>query len=61
MTGAYGDVERMIAVRDAKSPTGKMGTAWDVAHAALYLASDESAYVNAMQLVVDGGLTATVR
>ncbi len=61
MTGAYGDVERMIAVRDAKSPTGKMGTAWDVAHAALYLASDESAYVNAAQLVVDGGLTATVR
>ena len=61
MTTAYGDVERMIAVRDAKSPTGKMGTAWDVAHAALYLASDESAYVNAMQLVVDGRLTATVR
>ncbi len=61
MTSAYGDVDRMIAVRDAKSPTGKMGTAWDVAHAALYLASDESAYVNAAQLVVDGGLTATVR
>ena len=61
MTSAYGDLDQMIAVRDAKSPTGKMGTAWDVAHAALYLASDESAYVNAMQLVVDGGLTATVR
>ncbi len=61
MTTAYGDVDRMIAVRDAKSPTGKMGTAWDVAHAALFLASDESAYVNAAQLVVDGGLTATVR
>lgn len=61
MMGAYGDLERMIAVRDAKSPTGKMGTAWDVAHAALYLASDESAYVNAAQLVVDGGLAATVR
>ena len=61
MTTAYGDVDRMIAVRDAKSPTGKMGTAWDVAHAALYLASDESMYVNALQLIVDGGLTATVR
>ncbi len=61
MAGAYEDLERMMAVRDAKSPTGKMGTAWDVAHAALFLASDESRYVNALQLVVDGGLTATVR
>ncbi len=62
MAGAFaGDVERMMAVRDAKSPTGKMGTAWDVAHAALFLASDESSYVNAAQLVVDGGLAATVR
>ncbi len=61
MTGAYGDVERIIGVRDVKSPTGKMGTARNVAHAALCLASDESAYVNAAKLVVDGGLTATAR
>jgi NAD(P)-dependent dehydrogenase (short-subunit alcohol dehydrogenase family) len=62
MQEAYGgDVDKMVAVRDAKSPTGKMGTAWDVAHAALFLASDEAAYVNAIQLVVDGGITATIR
>jgi NAD(P)-dependent dehydrogenase (short-subunit alcohol dehydrogenase family) len=62
MQEAYGgDVDKMVAIRDAKSPTGKMGTAWDVAHAALFLASDEAAYVNAIQLVVDGGITATIR
>ena len=48
----------VIARRDAFSPTGKMGDAWDVAYAALFLASDESKYVNATEIVVDGGLTA---
>ena len=38
-------------------PTGKQGEPWDVAYAALFLASDESKYVNATELVVDGGLT----
>ena len=34
-----------------------MGDAWDVAHAALFLASDEAGYITGTQLVVDGGLT----
>jgi NAD(P)-dependent dehydrogenase (short-subunit alcohol dehydrogenase family) len=54
---AQGDVQRMIAIRDAQCPTGKMGDAWDVAHASLFLASDEARYVNGHCLVVDGGLT----
>jgi len=50
--------QAVIAARDAMSPTGKMGDAWDVAYAALFLASDEAKYVNATELIVDGGLTA---
>ncbi len=52
-----GDVEKMWAVRDAQCPMGEMGDAWDVAYAALYLASDEAKYVTGIELVVDGGIT----
>jgi NAD(P)-dependent dehydrogenase (short-subunit alcohol dehydrogenase family) len=37
--------------------TGRQGTAWEVAHAALFLLSDEASYVTGHGLVVDGGLT----
>ena len=36
-------------------PLGRMGTAWDVAYAALYLSSDESSFVTGLELPVDGG------
>jgi NAD(P)-dependent dehydrogenase (short-subunit alcohol dehydrogenase family) len=52
---AYAD-ER--AARHAASPTGRMGTPWDVAEAALFLMSDRAAYVNGVLLPVDGGLSA---
>lgn len=56
----YGDgnVDAMMEKRNAQCPTGQMGDAWDVARAALYLASDESGYVTGTELVVDGGITA---
>ncbi len=58
LTAAYGgDLEDMIRQRDAQSPTGQMGDAWDIAHAALFLASDEAKYVNGVALPVDGGLS----
>ena len=56
---AAGGTDAWIRARDARSPTKKMGDAWDIAHAALFLASDEAKYVNGHCLVVDGGLSAT--
>lgn len=55
-----GGVEAMIRKRDAMVPMGHMGDAWDVAYAALFLASDEARYITGIELVVDGGLTCTV-
>ena len=52
-----GDVEETWAARDAQCPMGHMGDAWDVANAALFLASDEAKYVTGIELVVDGGIT----
>ena len=40
-------------------PSGRHGDAWDIAHAVLFLAGDESKYVNATSIVVDGGLSAS--
>lgn len=53
--------EQIIAERDAKVPLGRrMGTAWDVAHAALFLASDEGGFITGVSLPVDGGAHVTV-
>jgi NAD(P)-dependent dehydrogenase (short-subunit alcohol dehydrogenase family) len=59
LKGAYGggDIDKMIAVRDAMCPTGKMGDAWDIAYASLFLASDEARYITGVALPVDGGVT----
>ncbi len=55
------DRETVIAERNAQVPLGrKMGSAWDVAYAALYLASDESRFVTGVLLPVDGGQSARV-
>jgi NAD(P)-dependent dehydrogenase (short-subunit alcohol dehydrogenase family) len=58
---AGGDFEGYRAHRDSQVPMGRMGDAWDVAHAALFLAADESRYVTGSELVVDGGLIAATR
>ncbi|MDQ2801322.1 MAG: SDR family oxidoreductase [Pseudomonadota bacterium] len=55
-TVAGGDAAALIASRNARCPMGRMGTAWDVAHAALFLASDEANYITGTEIVVDGGL-----
>jgi NAD(P)-dependent dehydrogenase (short-subunit alcohol dehydrogenase family) len=46
----------LIRARDATVPLGgKMGTAWDVANAALFLASDDAQFITGVLLPVDGG------
>jgi NAD(P)-dependent dehydrogenase (short-subunit alcohol dehydrogenase family) len=48
--------EEVISERESRVPLrNKMGTAWDVAYAALYLASDEASFVTGAALPVDGG------
>ncbi|MCA1300427.1 SDR family NAD(P)-dependent oxidoreductase [Stappia indica] len=58
---AAGQYDAFVATRNQQVPMARMGSAWDVAHAALFLAADESRYVTGTELVVDGGLTAATR
>ena len=50
----------IAAARAAAVPLGRQGTAWDVANAALFLASDEAAFITGVVLAVDGGQSARV-
>jgi NAD(P)-dependent dehydrogenase (short-subunit alcohol dehydrogenase family) len=51
----------IAAERDAKVPLrNKQGTAWDVAYAALFLASDEAGFVTGVALPVDGGASCRI-
>ena len=58
---AKGDYEGFVAHRHKQVPAGYMGESWDVAHAVVFLASDEARYINGQTLVVDGGLTSATR
>jgi len=52
--------EDVVAMRNARTPLGKrMGTAWDVAYAALFLHSDEARFISGIWLPVDGAAWAS--
>jgi NAD(P)-dependent dehydrogenase (short-subunit alcohol dehydrogenase family) len=53
-----GEVEETRQQLHARQPLGRMGRPDEIAPLALYLASDEAAYVTGAQMVIDGGLTA---
>ncbi len=57
----YPSIDAMVRARDAMSPTGKMGDGWDIAHAAVFLASDDAKFINGIVLPVDGGQHALMR
>jgi len=53
--------EAVREARNARVPLrGRMGTGWDTAHAALFLASDEANFITGVLLPVDGGMSARV-
>lgn len=54
----YTSAEEAVAgheFRDSRCPMGRQGSPWDIAKAALFLVSEDSAYITGVQLVVDGG------
>jgi meso-butanediol dehydrogenase/(S,S)-butanediol dehydrogenase/diacetyl reductase len=61
LTGSFlqgDDAEELLAEYAAVSPLNRLGAAREVAHAILFLASDEASFVTGAPLLVDGGTTA---
>jgi NAD(P)-dependent dehydrogenase (short-subunit alcohol dehydrogenase family) len=54
---ANADMDNTRRARDRQVPMGRMGTPWEVASVATFLASDDASYITGTEIVVDGGLT----
>ena len=52
------DLKNVAASIQGKVPAGRFGTATEIAHAALFFASDESAFTVGSELLIDGGMSA---
>jgi len=57
IAGQYADPQQMVDARNAACPMGVMGEGWDIAWAAVFLASDEAKFITGVCLPVDGGLS----
>jgi 2-keto-3-deoxy-L-fuconate dehydrogenase len=55
---ASGNIEEARKAFTARQPMGRLGKAEEIAALALYLASDESAFVTGQEFIIDGGWTA---
>ena len=58
LAGAHAGVDELVAARSRAVPLNRMGSVWEVAATALFLASDAASYVTGVCLAVDGGLSA---
>ncbi len=58
IAGTLGEAETIKAKLAKRQPLGRLAAPEEVAQAALYLASDEAAYMTGAELVLDGGFTA---
>ncbi len=54
---AFDDPVAARAAFTARQPMGRLGTAQEIAALAVYLASDEAAYMTGTQAIIDGGMT----
>ena len=57
---AFANDAELVARRNELCPTGRMGDAWDIAWASVFLASEEAKYITGVALPVDGGMTCKV-
>jgi NAD(P)-dependent dehydrogenase (short-subunit alcohol dehydrogenase family) len=57
LQGWFGDDKAKRSRREVHFPSGRFGEAIEQAHAVIFLASDESSFVNATDFVADGGMT----
>jgi NAD(P)-dependent dehydrogenase (short-subunit alcohol dehydrogenase family) len=52
-----GDIDALLAKREARIPLGFMGDGRDTAYASLFLASDEARFITGTEVLLDGGMT----
>ncbi len=57
----YASAEEMVAARSRAVPMKKPGSPWDIANAAVFLASEEARFIKGVCLPVDGGTHASCR
>lgn len=56
----YASVQEMVDARARSVPLGRMGDPWDIANAAVFLASDQAKFITGVCLAVDGGQSCAV-